>query len=258
MKEKAAQRAAFVLRGDDPFPAAEAASRRCALKGFPCCDQPKGEEGFHILAPSPFNKTRQAPRSSPSGRIAERGVHALVKRAHRREQGGDPVRLFSFGGNRTERSRSYLDGHLPPNIWSSMRPRSTLLAALLVTIGTSVATAQSGSRAVPAWAVQFLVDSATWDIHAHHPPAGKVQFRNARIGTLPQPNGTTFYLVCAERAGVTEGNKPTWVPFVTIKMETYEQWLGEEAFKDWCYHRKPIWDPRTDITAALQAKYDSL
>jgi hypothetical protein len=139
-----------------------------------------------------------------------------------------------------------------------MRFRSILLAAAFIALGTTVATAQSRPRAVPPWAVQFLVDSATGDIHTHHPPAGKVQFRHARIGTLPQPDGTTFYLICAERAGVTEGSKPTWVPFVTIKMETYEMWLGEEATKDWCQHRHPIWDPRTDITAALQAKYDSL
>ncbi len=139
-----------------------------------------------------------------------------------------------------------------------MRVRSIMLAALFVTIGTTVATAQSRPRAVPSWAVQFLLDSATGDIHAHHPPAGKVQFRRARIGTLPQPDGTTFYLVCAEYAGVTEGRKPTWVPFVTIKMETYEQWLGAEATKDWCQRRHPSWDPRTDITAALQARYDSL
>jgi Cu/Ag efflux protein CusF len=139
-----------------------------------------------------------------------------------------------------------------------MRSRSILLAAVIITVGTTVAAAQSHSRAVPPEAVQFVVNAATTDIHAHHPPAGKVQFRHARIGTLPQPNGTTFYLVCAEVAGVTEGTKPTWVPFVTIKMADYEQWLGEEATKDWCRHRKPIWDPRTDITVALQAKYDSL
>ena len=136
--------------------------------------------------------------------------------------------------------------------------RSILLAAALVTLGTTVANAQSGSRTVPAEWVQFLVDSATGDLHAHRPPAGKVQFRHARIGTLPQPDGTTFYLVCAEYAGVTQGSKPTWVPFVTIKMQTYEAWRGKEATKDWCEHRHPTWDPRTDITAALQAKYDSL
>lgn len=139
-----------------------------------------------------------------------------------------------------------------------MRVRSILLAATITIVVPTAATAQSTSRAVPAEWVQFLVDSATGDIHAHHPPAGHVTFRRARIGTLPQPDGTTFYLVCAEFAGVTEGSKPTWMPFVTIKMETYEQWLGEEATKDWCQHRKPVWDPRTDITAALQAKYDSL
>ena len=139
-----------------------------------------------------------------------------------------------------------------------MRVRSILLAALFVTLGTTVVTAQAGPRAVPPWAVQFLLDSATGDIHAHHPPAGKIQFRHARIGTLPQPDGTTFYLVCAEYAGVTEGQKPIWLPFVTIKMQTYEQWLGSEATKDWCQHRHPTWDPRSDITAALQARYDSL
>lgn len=139
-----------------------------------------------------------------------------------------------------------------------MKARSILLILLCALAATSVARAQSRPLAVPAWAVQFLVDSATWDIHAHHPPAGKIQFRNARIGTLPQADGTTFYLVCAEYAGVVEGQKPTWRPFVTIKMETYEQWLGEEATKDWCKHRHPTWDPRTDITAGLQAKYDSL
>ena len=139
-----------------------------------------------------------------------------------------------------------------------MRVRSILLAAVCITGGTTFATAQSHPRAVPPEAVQFTVNAATGDIHAHHPPAGKIQFRNARIGTLPQPDGQTFYLVCGEYAGVTQGTKPTWVPFVTIKMADYEQWLGEEATKDWCHHRHPTWDPRTDITAALQAKYDSL
>ena len=139
-----------------------------------------------------------------------------------------------------------------------MRLRSILLAAVAVILGPTAATAQSTLRAVPPWAVQFLLDSATGDIHAHHPPAGHVQFRRARIGTLPQADGTTFYLLCAERAGVIEGSKPIWVPFVTIKMTTYEQWLGEQPTKDWCQGRHPIWDPRTDITAALQARYDSL
>ena len=139
-----------------------------------------------------------------------------------------------------------------------MRFRSILLAAVCVTLGPTAVAAQSSSRAVPPDAVQFLVDSATGDIHAHHPPAGRVQFRHARIGTLPQPDGTTFYLICAEYAGVIQGSKPTWVPFVTIKMETYEQWLGPEATKNWCRRRTITWDPRADITAALQAKYDSL
>jgi len=139
-----------------------------------------------------------------------------------------------------------------------MRVRPLLLAAVFISIGTTAASAQSGPRAVPAEVVQFLVTTATNDIHAHHPPAGKIHFRRARIGTLPQTDGRTFYLVCAEMAGVREGTKPTWVPFVTIKMEDYEQWLGSEATKDWCQHRKPIWDPRTDVTALLQARYDSL
>ena len=139
-----------------------------------------------------------------------------------------------------------------------MHVRSILLAALIVSSGTTAATAQSRSHAVPQEWVQFLIDSATGDIHAHHPPAGKVTFRHARIGTLPQADGTTFYLVCAEFAGVTAGTKPTWMPFVTIKMETYEQWLGPQASKKWCQHRRPTWDPRSDITPALQAKYDSL
>jgi hypothetical protein len=139
-----------------------------------------------------------------------------------------------------------------------MRIRSILLAVLLVTLGTTVAAAQSRSRAVPTEAVQYLLTSATSDIHAHHPPAGRITFRHARIGTLPQPDGQTFYLICAEYAGVTPGSKPTWMPFVTVKMAEYEQWLGPEATKDWCQHRHPTWDPRTDITAALQARSDSL
>ena len=139
-----------------------------------------------------------------------------------------------------------------------MQIRSFLLAAAMVTVGASHAVAQSAPRAVPQEWVQFLIDSATGDIHAHHPPAGQVQFRRARIGTLPQPDGRTFYLVCAEVAGVIPGQKPTWEPFVTIKMETYEQWRGEAAAKEWCRGRHPIWDPRTDITTALQARYDSL
>lgn len=139
-----------------------------------------------------------------------------------------------------------------------MRVRSILLATACVTFGPTAAAAQSSSRAVPPDAVRFLVDSATGDIHAHHPPAGRIQFRHARIGTLPQPDGTTFYLICAEYAGVTQGRKPAWMPFVTIKMEIYEQWLGEEPPRNWCQRRHPTWDPRTDITAALQARYDSL
>ncbi len=139
-----------------------------------------------------------------------------------------------------------------------MRVRSILLGLTAAIATASGVAAQSHSRAVPAEAVQFLVNTATTDIHAHHPPAGKIQFRRARIGTLPQPDGKTFYLVCAEMAGVTPGGKPSWIPFVTIKMEDYEQWLGPEATKDWCGHRKPIWDPREDVTALLQAKYDSL
>jgi Cu/Ag efflux protein CusF len=139
-----------------------------------------------------------------------------------------------------------------------MHIRSILLAALFVIVGTTVAAAQSRSRVVPPEAVQYLLTSATTDIRAHHPPAGRITFRHARIGTLPQPDGQTFYLICAEVAGVTEGSKPTWTPFVTIKMAEYEQWLGVEATKDWCQHRHPTWDPRTDITAALQARYDSL
>lgn len=139
-----------------------------------------------------------------------------------------------------------------------MRFRSILLVIPALALFTSVAAAQRSSNPVPPEAVEFLVHTATGDIHAHHPPAGKVTFRHARIGTLPQADGRTFYLVCAEMAGVTEGGKPTWVPFVTIKMEDYEQWLGPTATKDWCQHRHPTWDPRTDVTALLQARYDSL
>lgn len=139
-----------------------------------------------------------------------------------------------------------------------MRSSKYLLPLAALALLTSVAEGQSHSRSVPPDMVQFLVDSATGDIHAHHPPAGRIQFRHARIGTLPQHDGNTFYLICAEVAGVPPGGKPTWVPFATIKMATYEQWNGAQAASGWCRRPDISWDPRTDITAALQARYDSL
>lgn len=139
-----------------------------------------------------------------------------------------------------------------------MRPVKYLLPLVALALGTSVASGQNHPRSVPPDMVQFLVDSATGDIHAHHPPAGRITFRHARIGTLPQPDGQTFYLICAEFAGVTPRAKPTWVPFATIKMATYEQWNGAQAASGWCRRRTITWDPRNDITAALQAKSDSL
>ena len=138
-----------------------------------------------------------------------------------------------------------------------MRVPTLILAAALVAGGASGAHAQASPKAAPPEVVQYLFASAASDVHAH-PPIGTVRFRQVRIGHSLKPDGTPQYLMCGQYAGAPHGGQAVWVPFVTIKMTTYEQYIGTQATSSWCNRPDIAWDSETDLSAGLQAKFDSL
>ena len=90
----------------------------------------------------------------------------------------------------------------------------------------------------------YLVTSAASDFHAHQKPE-PTRFRDVHVGRVL--GGYTR--LCGQ---FLSGD--TWTPFATIKMESYEQWIGTTNH---CTDATIVWEPG-DLSAALQRKLATL
>jgi len=118
------------------------------------------------------------------------------------------------------------------------------------------APASQAQKASPDPPVQFLLEAAATDFHAHHPPY-PARFRHVRIGHIMTSDGTKQYMLCGEFLPAQEGGKSDWTPFATIKTSGYEQWAGSQA-ATFCHQSKIVWDKQGDLSSSLQDRFDSL
>jgi hypothetical protein len=103
--------------------------------------------------------------------------------------------------------------------------------------------------------VQYLIESAASDFHAHG-PLKPIHFRNVRFGHV-KSSDVTMYMLCGQFTPDPKTDKAKWVPFVTIKTHAYEQYLGDQA-ASLCKRSSITWDIQKDLSSSLQDRYDSL
>jgi hypothetical protein len=99
--------------------------------------------------------------------------------------------------------------------------------------------------------LEFLLTSAATDFHAHRPP-DPARFRNVRIGYVVNPDGTRQFMLCGAFMP-SEGDRPQWTPFATIKTSGYEQYLGSSGH---CERPSVVWISG-DLSTALKTRLDS-
>lgn len=133
--------------------------------------------------------------------------------------------------------------------------------AALTLVSPGVATPAPIATAVPQLAataspVQFLLESAATDFHAHPPvPVG---FREVRAGHVTAANGTTQYMLCGLfLPPAPAGGQADWTPFVTLKTSGYEQWLGGQAVA-FCQQPSMVWDEGGDLSGSLLSRLDAM
>ena len=103
-------------------------------------------------------------------------------------------------------------------------------------------------------ALQFLLTAAAKDFHTHG-PSDSLRFRNVRIGHITTSDGTVQYRLCGQFLPLQKDGNAEWIPFATIKMSDYEQWIGDTS---WCQESEVTWDKVDDLSSLLQSRYDSL
>lgn len=142
-----------------------------------------------------------------------------------------------------------------------MRTPAILLATLalaLAACGRAAGTrgAAEARRAASDSAAQFLLTSAAADFHAHRPP-DPTRFRDVRLGHISLPGGMPQYLLCGSFQTAADSGSATWLAFATIRTSGYEQYVGEGSMAR-CERPAIVWVDAGDLTAALQARLDSL
>ena len=129
----------------------------------------------------------------------------------------------------------------------------TLILSVLLLAGC-----QGGEqRAMPSPAMVagnlevFLIESAASDFRSHIAPDG-VSFRNVHVGVFRGDNGSTVNLMCGEFRAADKAAH--WEPFVTLRTEGYENWLGGAAAA-YCRGPNTVLDTNRDLAAALSTQY---
>jgi len=110
-------------------------------------------------------------------------------------------------------------------------------------------------RATPADApVEFLVTTAASDFHKHQSPRPS-RFREVRVAYVVAPDGTTTYMLYGEFLPASDDGAAAWTPFLTIKTDPYEQWIGAQA-KGYCEQPSIMWLDG-DYSSLMQSRFDS-
>lgn len=99
-------------------------------------------------------------------------------------------------------------------------------------------------------AMDFLLRSAASDFHAHH-VAVVERFRNTHFGHFVTQTGTKQYELCGEFLPRRSKGNAGWMPFVTIKTSSFEQYLGPQAL-GWCQRSLFVQDRKDDLSLPLQ------
>jgi hypothetical protein len=100
----------------------------------------------------------------------------------------------------------------------------------------------------------FLINAAATDFLKTRPP-DPLHFRDVRIGHLTGSNGIRRYILCGQF--LPSEQKAEWIPFVTIKTDPYEQWLGNQA-SVYCNDTSLVRENMSDLSSILQSRWDSL
>jgi hypothetical protein len=104
--------------------------------------------------------------------------------------------------------------------------------------------------------MEFLLRSAATDFHAHHPPVVE-RFRHVRFGHVMTPAEAKQYQLCGEFLPQQREGKVEWTPFVTIKTDPFEQYIGDLA-ASWCQRSRFVQDRDKDLSSTLQNRLDSI
>jgi len=104
--------------------------------------------------------------------------------------------------------------------------------------------------------VQFLLNAAATDFHAHRPP-DPVRFRQVRLGHITTSSEEKQYLLCGQFQPRQQEGMVEWISFTIIKTSGYEQWLGGQA-EAFCRKASVIWDKVSDLSDDLLSRYHSL
>ena len=70
-----------------------------------------------------------------------------------------------------------------------------------------------------------------------------------RFGLRDTTAGQESYVLCGDFRRRSEGDAAQWVPFATLEMSEYEQWLGETRF---CQTLAGAWNTSDSLTTLLQ------
>lgn len=142
----------------------------------------------------------------------------------------------------------------------------TILSGLLIIAACNTAPVKSGNsrNITPSSEVkhssvdsilQFLLTASATDFYKHRPP-DPLRFRDVRLGHLTGSDGVMRYILCGQFLP-REGKDEKWMPFVTIRTDPYEQWLGNQA-SSFCNDSKVIWENMSDLSSLLQSRLDAL
>lgn len=102
----------------------------------------------------------------------------------------------------------------------------------------------------------YLWEASSADFHKQRSPS-PVRFQGVRFGYIVQRDGSRMYLLSGRFLPQDAPKDGPWVPFLTLKTEGYEQWLGAMA-KAHASEHKIHWLPSGDLSEALLQKLQSL
>jgi hypothetical protein len=104
--------------------------------------------------------------------------------------------------------------------------------------------------------VEFLLQSAAADFHAH-PPAKALHFHTVRIGSLITSDGARRYMLCGDF--LSENGTGPGAPFMTIESpggpNGYQQLIGKNEL---CDDPSASFGIASDLSPSLQSRFDSL
>jgi hypothetical protein len=143
----------------------------------------------------------------------------------------------------------------------SVRHSFTILLGALFLTGCSTSsgtrTGTSPDAAASMESVQqFLITTAASDFHEHG-PSHVMRFRDVHLRYLVTSTGERTYILCGQFLADNQEPSAGPTPFVTIKTDPYEQWIGGNA-TSYCADSMPVTDGADELSSSLQQAFDAL